>query len=398
MSLLWIPINIAVAVSGPISKILPYAVFLLSAVLTARAWSPPVTPLRLAKPAGLAALAFGMADLTMLGLLPRLGLSYGSLLMPLAALVFARLALFLTAGLLAGKVFKSRSAEAQRRALPGWLAGVCVLQLSASLVLFQGLYIEPFRLGVSRVPIEAPAFLPDRPLRIAQLTDTHVERITPREIEMLELLKEMQPDLIVMTGDYINADYTYDPLALQEARTIFSQLSAPLGVYAVNGNVDNWNHALIPTIFDGLPITLLQDEVKRLELPGGDLYLVGVSTVETRRDQEALAALMEEVPVDGYSLLLYHIPNLMETAAANNVDLYLAGHTHGGQVRLPFYGAIFTLPEYSKEYEMGLAYIGGTTLYVSRGIGMEGLGLPRIRLLCPPEIALFELAPSSAQE
>ena len=92
-----------------------------------------------------------------------------------------------------------------------------------------------------------------------------------------------------------------------------------------------------------------------------------------------------------FTLLLYHSPDLMPQAACSGVDLFLAGHTHGGQIRFPLVGAVVTSSRYWKRYEMGLYAEGNTQLYVSRGIGMEGLGAPRARFFCPPEIALFEL-------
>jgi len=89
--------------------------------------------------------------------------------------------------------------------------------------------------------------------------------------------------------------------------------------------------------------------------------------------------------------LLYHTPDVIEEASASGVDLYFAGHTHGGQIRLPFYGAIVTFSKYGKKYEVGKYIVGATTLYVSRGLGMEGWQLPRIRFLSPPELVLVEL-------
>ncbi|MBN1306175.1 MAG: metallophosphoesterase [Anaerolineales bacterium] len=73
--------------------------------------------------------------------------------------------------------------------------------------------------------------------------------------------------------------------------------------------------------------------------------------------------------------------------------MYLAGHTHGGQVRIPLYGALVTFSRYGKVFEMGEDHIEGTTLYVSRRLGMEGLGLPRVCFLCPPEIVVIDLSP-----
>jgi hypothetical protein len=81
----------------------------------------------------------------------------------------------------------------------------------------------------------------------------------------------------------------------------------------------------------------------------------------------------------------------MPVASQMPLDLYRAGHTHGGQVRLPLWGAILTSSVHGKRYEMGHYQENGVNLYVSRGIGMEGLSMPRLRFLCPPEITLVEL-------
>jgi predicted MPP superfamily phosphohydrolase len=88
----------------------------------------------------------------------------------------------------------------------------------------------------------------------------------------------------------------------------------------------------------------------------------------------------------------------MPLAQQYPVDLYLCGHTHGGQVRLPIYGAIITSSSLGKRYEMGPYVEQDTTLYISRGIGLEGLSAPRMRLLCPPEIILFSLSGSKGDD
>ena len=85
-------------------------------------------------------------------------------------------------------------------------------------------------------------------------------------------------------------------------------------------------------------------------------------------------------------MLLYHTPDLMPQASDLGVDLYLAGHTHGGQWRLPGFGALLTSSIHWKRYESGLYREGDTRLYVSRGLGMEGFGTPRARFFCPPEV------------
>lgn len=100
---------------------------------------------------------------------------------------------------------------------------------------------------------------------------------------------------------------------------------------------------------------------------------------------------MRQLPPDAFTILLYHRPDLIEAAAQAGVSLQLSGHTHGGQMRLPGWGALVTGSSFYKKYEMGRYQVGSTTLYVSRGVGMEGRGMPRARFLCPPEMVEVRL-------
>ena len=368
----------------------------LAALLGGCAWSPPVVPQRFGPHSALLLLGFGLADLALLTALPRLGLSFGKVELPLLSITLLRL--LLTAGgplalalaVLAGRLSGGWTAQ-HPSLLNASFAGLLLLNLGIFAAEVQGMVFEPYRLGVSSVPITAPAFLPGRPLRIVHLSDLHLERLTRREQEMLAQVTALQPDLIVLTGDYVNVDYRSDPLTWQQARSVLSQLHAPLGVYAVTGTPGVDTPAAVQAIFSGLEIVLLQDQVFHLEMEDQVLYIIGVSNLGRERDAAALQSLSAQIPPDAYSLLLYHTPDLIETASAAGTDLYLAGHTHGGQIRLPFYGALVTLSAYGMQYDMGLYQLGATTLYISRGLGMEGLGLPRARFLCPPEIVLLEL-------
>jgi uncharacterized protein len=325
-----------------------------------------------------------LADWLMLAALPRLGLSYGPVGPPLALIVLVRSGLFLAA-LPALALVHSRKAGH----LVAWLIGLA--QGMILLAAYYGMYIEPFRLTVSEQYLSrAPAFLPGRPLRILQISDLHVERITSRERAVLAAADRLHPDLIVLTGDFVNLDYQNDPLALQEARAVLSKLSAPYGIFAVAGTTDT--PYMMTMIFERTNILVLDDEMKIVPFPGGNLYFLGVTnTFDGLRDLRAFEKLSALVPHDAYSILLYHTPDMIEAASASGIDLYFAGHTHGGQVRLPFYGALVTSSRYGKKYEMGLYQVGTTTLYVSRGIGMEGMGLPRVRFLCPPELVIMGL-------
>lgn len=95
------------------------------------------------------------------------------------------------------------------------------------------------------------------------------------------------------------------------------------------------------------------------------------------------------------SLVAYHTPDLVEDLEPPP-DLYLAGHTHGGQVALPFYGALVTFSRFGKKYEAGRSQVGPTTLYVNRGIGFEP-SLPRVRFMARPELTLIDLVGTADQ-
>ena len=323
-----------------------------------------------------------LLDWGLIGALPLLGLSYGPVWPGVFLFGIVRILLLLITAL----VLKMPLSRVGRLLT---VVATVLFQVGVFALAYDSFYIEPFRLTVTRLPIHAPAFLPGRDLRILQISDLHVERITQREQEVLVQAESLQPDIIVLTGDYINASYLDDPLSLQETRQILSQFHAPYGVFAVNGNTDNPYFML--SLFQGIKnIQVLNDEVFPLQLPGGILYLVG-ETYRVGSNLNTLPNLLASLPPHAYSILLYHTSDLIRTVASKGVDLYLSGHTHGGQFRLPFYGAIFTGAYYGKKYEMGKYTLGPTTLYVSRGLGMAGGLLPRARFLCPPELVLVEL-------
>ncbi len=383
--------------------ILVLLIFLpLTTAMVYRVWSRPEHPPAARKWYTLAFLGFCLADWGLFRLLAALELSY-AYERPLVLITLVRSMLFILAPPLLTKminwfaILRHRAPQNRKPAMQ-ILFVICLLELAAMGVKVYGMFVGPFQLSVSTVPIPSPAFLPNRPLRIVHLTDLHIERYAYLETHTLEIVAELQPDLILLTGDYTNSDYVASSLAnspetYQAVRTFLNGLSAPYGVYGVAGNVEYFTTQPIADTSDTPQITWLENQVARLELPGGDLYLVGVHFSEIGQDPAEMARLMEEVPAGAYSILLYHKPTMIPQAAEAGVNLYLAGHTHGGQIRLPWVGSPFHGDLLGSEEDVGLSVFGGTITYVSRGIGMEGLGLPRIRINCPPEIVLLELSP-----
>lgn len=278
-------------------------------------------------------------------------------------------------------------------------AGVLILiglQLFGTLVYAWGTLFEPFALAVTSHSVASPNLpVGTPPIRLLHLSDLHIERLTRRETDLLlDLIKQTRPDVIVITGDYLNLSYVDDPVARSEVRKILAKISAPYGVYATLGTPPVDPRHSTPSLFDGLEIRLLRDEVAALNF--GDGRLLSLMGLDCEHNLESDGAIFEKlmplVPANSMPVLLYHSPELMPLVQNYPVELYLCGHTHGGQIRLPFYGAIITSSITGKRYEMGLYVEQDTMLYVSRGVGLEGLSAPRMRLLCPPEITLFTLS------
>jgi hypothetical protein len=316
-----------------------------------------------------------------LALLPRMGRSFGPVTPPLLALTFVRASLTFAVGLL-WNTWPS-------------LLGLTVVQLAIAAASLYATWIEPFRIGLTHAALSSPRLDGSAPLRLLHVSDLHFERVTPRERQLLDLIEETDPDLIVLTGDYLNLSSVHDPAAQTEVRDLLAELCERTRgpVYAITGSPPVDLKGVVPEIFDELPITWLLDNVAHLRINGHTIRLVGLRcTGERSRDAPRLRRLLVNAPGGLFTLLVYHSPDLMPEAVELGVDLYFCGHTHGGQIRLPLLGALITSSELGKRYEMGRYKEKGTTLYVSRGLGMEGLGAPRARFLSPPEVILWNLS------
>ncbi len=233
------------------------------------------------------------------------------------------------------------------------------------------------------------------PLRIVHLTDLQTPSIGAHEERALRLVLAQQPDLIVLTGDYVEERFapTYRRAAADlNALLRRLQFSAPLGVYAVEGDVDEYV-APWPRLFAGLPVTCLRDESRRLMLPGGGtLALTGLTLATSGGEKpDAVRATVALAPPADLHLVIGHRPDFVRALPGRGVDLCLAGHTHGGQVVVPFFGPPVTMSGLPRRCAGGLHAWNGVPLHVSRGVGMERGAAPQIRFLCPPEVCVVEV-------
>jgi predicted MPP superfamily phosphohydrolase len=266
------------------------------------------------------------------------------------------------------------------------------LQLALTLLSWYGALVEPFWIQHTELTVSMRNLR--RPIFLLLLTDLHMERMTVREEAALAAIAGRKPDLILLGGDLLNLSYVGDPTAIDEARSFLARLhEAPAGTYFVRGTVDVDPPEVVRRVLEGLPITVLDDEVVSIEHAGATIQLVGLPA---DRPHDELVRRLGELPARSPSICLHHTPDLVEEASRHEIDLYLAGHTHGGQICLPLVGPLATASRFGRRYVRGRHQLDSTTAYVCRGLGLEGLGAPRVRFLARPELVWIELVPHPA--
>lgn len=252
--------------------------------------------------------------------------------------------------------------------------------------------IEPRMLDITRHTIKSnvlPAGFDG--VKIIQFSDTHIGfQYTIEQLKKLvSEINGQNPDLIVFTGDLLD-----DPRHYTEGKSVISllsQLDAPLGKYAVYGNHDHGGYGsdLYKQIMEQSGFTLLLNTSANIRLIDGSLlWIAGIDDAMLGRPD--LQAAMSKIPKNSYTILLSHAPDKAAEAAEYPIQVQLSGHSHGGQIQIPFYGPLVT-PPFAEKFVEGFYTVGraeNLTLYVNRGLGTTRLPF---RFLSQPELAIFTL-------
>ena len=238
-------------------------------------------------------------------------------------------------------------------------------------------------------------------LKAAQITDIHAGPFVPPSLVRagVDLAMSVRPDLVLLTGDFVHGSTRFlwgrvggfKPRHYEACLTELARLSAPLGVWAVLGNHDYWSGpealALVVRGLESIGVKVLRNEAATLERNGQTLALAGVDDYwEGPADlQKAFKGLPPEV----CKILLSHNPDVNEDVETLDqpIDLIISGHTHGGQLILPYIGPPYPTP-FNRRYLAGLVRDGDRQTYVSRGLGV--FFVPA-RLNCPAEVNLLVL-------
>ncbi len=250
---------------------------------------------------------------------------------------------------------------------------------------------EPFRLEYTQIDMPLRNLPPSfEGFRIIQITDLHTGRATPVSFleQIVQRVNEMPCDLVAVTGDLVSRRGKWIPTVFD----LLSKLKAPtvvtLGNHDYTEGREPWyGSELADRIEKGLEergIRVLRNEAIPIERPDGRIWIVGLEDFWSLKfsPQEALAG----VSLDEPTIALSHNPDTIYALAKAGVQWVIAGHTHGGQMRLPILGPI-VLPMRHKQFAIGHCQVANTKMYVSRGVGFK----VRARFRCPPEVPCFTL-------
>jgi predicted MPP superfamily phosphohydrolase len=292
-----------------------------------------------------------------------------------------------------------------RRTVLKGLAGASALAATG----VYGLGVEPlYRLRVQRYAPDPPAWPPGLRLTIAALADIHVGEPTmplARVEEIVAATNALRPDLVVLLGDYAAGHpFVTRAVANRDFAAAIAGLRAPLGVHAILGNHDWWDDPAAQSARRGPPqmrrdleaagIPVLENEAVRILAPDGPFWLLGLGDqIAFRRARglptqgvDRLWPTMQQITDGAPAILLAHEPDIFHRTSGR-VALTLAGHTHGGQLRVLGYSPVVP-SRFGQRYAYGHVVQDGRHMIVSGGLGT---GLAPFRLGVPPEIVLVAL-------
>jgi len=272
--------------------------------------------------------------------------------------------------------FHRRRGLTRRRFLGLGLAGLGAIGLADIL------WLEPRGVRIEHLALATGQ--PGRAVRMVQISDLHLGEDGSYFQRISALVAAQQPDLIVLTGDYLEEERN-----IRGVLSFLRRLRAPQGVFAVQGNWEYWSRLEGENLrrhFQGAGVQLLIDERVDLEVNGQQLSILGLDYPSS---SDHLRRLQEQADPGRFNLLLSHVPAFAHEHLDRRIGLILSGHTHGGQVRLPLLPPLY-LPRFSGRFVSGLYQVGRhqTPLYVNRGIGTSVLP---VRLACRPEITVITL-------
>jgi predicted MPP superfamily phosphohydrolase len=257
--------------------------------------------------------------------------------------------------------------------------------------------IEPALLDIQSIQIKH-TLIPKSfdGVKIVQFSDTHLgfQYNLNQLKKVINKINSFHPDVVFFTGDLMDNPNEYKHV--EDIVPILKQIKAPLGKYCIYGNHDHggYGSTIYKHIMQSANFILLQNQSSPIKgSDGSQIYLVGIDDAMLGRPDFNLA--QQSVPDNAFKILLSHAPDLADRASQYDIHWQLSGHSHGGQVKIPFIGAL-VIPPFAQKYPEGHYLIGETNklnLYVNRGLGTTRLPF---RFMAKPELTIFTLRKADA--
>jgi predicted MPP superfamily phosphohydrolase len=263
--------------------------------------------------------------------------------------------------------------------------------VAGSALAVRAFWIEPRSLVVTRADIDVAPWPAEEPLTIAVLADIQAagpHLTAERVAEIVAQVNALEPDLIVLLGDYVSQmRFSTSHVPPKATAAVLAKLRAPLGVHAVLGNHDWWlDGRYIRRLLEESGIRVYENDALLLDAGDGRrLWIAGLADLSTRSVD--LPGTLAQVTDDAPVILLSHSPDIFPEVP-ERVALTLAGHTHGGQVNLPYVGRLLVPSRFGQRYAYGHIIENGRQMFVSSGLGNAILP---VRFGVPPEIVLLRL-------
>ena len=253
-----------------------------------------------------------------------------------------------------------------------------VLVLISAILLFYGFLIEPNLIFVKKITLKSNDI---KNLKIVFISDFHFSKFAYARLKrIIGIINKQNADIIISGGDYITAHNAGISMNMKYAASEISKMKSKYGIYSVLGNHDYYkDEKYVKSNLKKYGIKILENNNYELIHEGKPLFIAGISDMQTTFYNLGKALNKTYPPV----ILVSHSPDIIPSAE-NRVNLILSGHTHGGQVRIPFYGAVIVPSKYGKTYESGFI---NNIAYITKGLGTSILHL---RFNCPPEITVIE--------
>ena len=242
-------------------------------------------------------------------------------------------------------------------------------------------FIEPNKLEVANYTIQDKEL---EGVKIVFASDFHIKPYGQKRLEkVIETINAQNPDVVVSAGDFVCGHTEKSTMHPEKIAEGLSKVKSKHGFYTTLGNHDGWyDRWYIKELLEKQNIKVLNNKNVKLQINGKEIYIAGVEDMMTAFPNVGDALKGTKSP----TILLTHTPDVFPDVP-KNVNLTLAGHTHGGQVRIPIIGPIFTASNYGNKYAIGLVEENGKKLITTRGIGVSILPF---RFNCPSEIVVIE--------